>query len=133
MMRSAATVDWRDIDVAAAFAHLGATIVEADVRAAALAEARIGAGRAYRSFVYLTVGTGISYSLVVHGTLYPGEHGQAIIVGAPPAEQFANGKALADRSGGLPAEEVLRSPAHAALVGGATTALGGALGAGKRP
>jgi predicted NBD/HSP70 family sugar kinase len=126
-VRSAATIDWRDVDVPAAFAHLGPAVLEADVRAAALAEARIGAGRTYRSFVYLTVGTGVSYSLVVDGEPYAGESGQAIIVGAPPVENVASGRALAERSGLRTAEEVLRSPAHTALVAEAATELGRAL------
>jgi glucokinase len=126
-VRSAATVDWRSVDVPAAFARLGPAVLESDVRAAALAEARFGAGRTWRSFVYLTVGTGIAHTLVVDGAPYSGADGQAIVVGAPPVEQVASGRALAQRSGLATAEDVLRSPAHAALVGEAAGELGRAL------
>ena len=57
---SAYTVDWRDLDVEAAFAKIAPPRVESDVRAAALAEARFGAARhVSRPWIYLTVGTGI--------------------------------------------------------------------------
>ena len=41
--------------------------VESDVRAAALAEARFGAGRAEPDFLYVSVGTGISHCLMSDG------------------------------------------------------------------
>ena len=47
-VQSAQTLEWRDVDVAGAFGALGPAVVESDVRAAALAEARFGAGRGVR-------------------------------------------------------------------------------------
>ena len=44
-LASGATIDWRGISLADRFAGVGPVWVEADVRAAALAEARFGAGR----------------------------------------------------------------------------------------
>ena len=61
-MRSAETVDWRDTDLTATF-----DAVESDVRAAAMAEARFGAGREEPDFLYVSVGTGISHCLMVDG------------------------------------------------------------------
>ena len=58
--------------------------IESDVRCAALAEARFGAGRPYGLFVYLTVGTGIAFSLVRDGVPYTGAHGHAHLLLAPP-------------------------------------------------
>lgn len=81
---SRSNFDWRGIDVAGAFAHLAPARIESDVRAAALAEAVAGAGRAYASFVYVTVGTGISHTLVVDGRPYSGSHGAAILLGSGP-------------------------------------------------
>ena len=51
------------------------TIIEADVRAAALAEALFGAGKPFRNFLYVTVGTGISCCLMLDGAPYLGAHG----------------------------------------------------------
>src|SRR5205823_5101324 len=49
---SAHTIDWHGVSLTEYFAVVGPVCVEADVRAAALAEARFGAGRAYNSIAY---------------------------------------------------------------------------------
>jgi glucokinase len=122
------TVDWLGLDLAAAFGGARVT-VESDVRAAALAEARFGAGAGFASFVYLVVGTGISHCLVVDGRPYPGARGNAIVVGAPPVERVGAGPALARRAGVERAEEALADPCHAAVVESAAEELGAALAA----
>ena len=91
---SAETVDWRGLDVVAAFGAAPVTI-ESDVRAAALAEARFGAGAGLPCFVHAVVGTGASACLVVAGRPYRGARGNAIVLGAPPVEEIASGAALA--------------------------------------
>jgi glucokinase len=48
-----------------------------DAKAAALAEARWGAGRGYRSVFYATLGTGVGTGLVVDGQIYSGRRGPA--------------------------------------------------------
>jgi glucokinase len=73
------TIPWRDVPVGAAFSHLGPVVVESDVRAAALAEALLGAGKPFRHFAYVTVGTGISYSLVQDRTPFAGARGNALV------------------------------------------------------
>src|SRR5262249_37947500 len=78
-LASGGTIDWRGIPLADRFAAVGPVWVEADVRAAALAEARFGAGRAYRLFAYVTVGTGISHTLVQDGRPYAGARGNALV------------------------------------------------------
>jgi glucokinase len=113
---SAATWDWRTCDLSAAFAGIGPVHVESDVRAAAIAEARFGAGRGLSSFLYLTIGTGVSHTLVASGKPWRGARGNAIIVGAPLAELSASGAALAARAGKARAEDVLASPASRDLV-----------------
>jgi glucokinase len=79
---SSTNFDWRGIDVAAAFSHVAPPRVESDVRAAAIAEAVAGAGCAYATFVYVTIGTGVSHALVVDGRPYSGSRGAAILLGS---------------------------------------------------
>ncbi|MGV1759680.1 ROK family protein [Rhizobium sp. A22-96] len=53
-------------------------MVDSDVRAAAHAEARFGAGMPHRSFIYVSLGTGMSYTLVIDGRPWAGANGFAI-------------------------------------------------------
>jgi glucokinase len=120
------TVDWRGLDVEAA---LGApsVVVESDARAAALAEARFGAGVEVSPFLHVVVGTGASACLVIDGRPYAGAHGEALVLGAPPVEVTASGPALARAAGLERAEDVLADPANAATLDDAAAALGGVL------
>ena len=52
-------------------------VVDNDANCAALAEARLGAGRGHRIVVVVTVGTGIGGALVVDGALFGGATGAA--------------------------------------------------------
>ncbi len=125
---SAFTVDWLGVDIASSFAALAPVIVDSDVRAAALAEARFGAGRDVADpWIYVTVGTGISYSLVLEGRPFEGARGNAIVVGAPPTERLASGLGLARAAGRTRAEDVLDDPACAGIVETGATSLGTAL------
>jgi glucokinase len=114
---SDATIRWRDRRIAERLAAISPPVtLDADVRAAARAEAHFGAGRDLPSFLYITVGTGISASLVVSKSPYagargltgtfassdslsPGRDGQ--LHSGPPLEKFAAGPALAARFGEL--------------------------------
>lgn len=54
-------------------AHLGVSAaMENDADAAALGEARLGAGRGVRSMICVTVGTGIGAGLILQGEIYRG-------------------------------------------------------------
>ena len=66
------TIDWRGMSLPERLAGLGRVRVESDVRAAALAEGHLGAGRRFRLFVYLSVGTGIASTLVQDGRPFAG-------------------------------------------------------------
>ena len=59
-----------------------ACVIDSDVRAAALAEARCGAGRGLRSFAYVSIGTGIAHTFVCDGVPWSGAHGAAILIGS---------------------------------------------------
>jgi glucokinase len=113
---SAASVDWRGLDLDEAFGGLAPVTVESDVRAAAAAEARHGAGRGESSMLFVGVGSGVSHTLVVDGRPLVGAHGEAIIFGAPPAEEVGSGHALARLAGAASAEEVLANPASGEVV-----------------
>lgn len=107
-IESAAILSWRSAGVRKAFAAFGDVTIESDVRAAALAEARLGAARGSPNFLYVGVGTGISSALFIEGRPYLGAHGHAIA--------FASGPTLAaDAAGGgavvLPLEARASGPA----------------------
>jgi len=125
---SAFTLDWLGTSVASSFAALAPASVCSDVRAAALAEASFGAGQGLSEpWIYVSVGTGISYSLVIEGLPFEGSHGNAIVVGAPPTERIASGLGLALAAGRSRAEDVLDDPACSDIVATGATALGTAL------
>jgi glucokinase len=109
---SSHTIGWQGMPVGRRFSRLAPTVIESDARAPALAEALYGAGRGRRLFVYVTVGTGISYSLVQDGLPYAGAHGNALVLASMPLtttctqcgarlhpvlEEFAAGPALVER------------------------------------
>jgi glucokinase len=81
-LRSDYLIKWRELPVRARLAQVAPTRFESDARAPAIAEARHGAGVLFRNFIYLTIGTGISYCLVLDGKPYAGAHGNAIIAGS---------------------------------------------------
>jgi glucokinase len=118
-VRSAETIDWRAADLRATFDR-----VESDVRAAALAEARFGAGRDHADFLYVTIGSGISHCLIAAGEPRVGVRGSAISTGAPLVEHWSSGLALARRTGHASAEEALADPAATGVVEDAARRLG---------
>lgn len=77
-IESRAVVPWQSHRVRKAFAAYGDVTIASDVRAAALAEARLGAARDSPTFLYVGVGTGISSTLFIDGRPYLGAHGHAI-------------------------------------------------------
>jgi glucokinase len=76
---SAQTIRWMGLPVQQRLSEVAPAVVESDVRAAAMAEAMLGAGNPFRHFVYVTVGTGISCCLVQDGRPYPGARGGALV------------------------------------------------------
>lgn len=70
---------WRDFPLAARVsqAYNVPVKVDNDANAAALAEARWGAGSGYRNVFYATIGTGIGTGIVFDGRIYNGRTGSA--------------------------------------------------------
>jgi glucokinase len=77
-VRSAHLFDWRDLPAIEKLSGVAPARLDSDVRAAARAEARFGAGRSHRIFCYVTIGTGMSYCLVQDGKPFEGARGYAI-------------------------------------------------------
>jgi len=146
-------IPWRGLAVRQELARLAPAVVESDVRAHALAEARYGAGQAYRQWVFVAVGTGISSCLVLDGRPYRGAHGSALVLASSPVtttctqcgavlrpvlEDFAGGPALVQRYNRATGAEFTRSeqvlaavpddPAAEAVVRSAGEALGVGIG-----
>lgn len=80
-----------DDDLVRRWKRTGSLVIESDVRAAALAEAQLGAGRGCSSFAYISVGTGISYCLVIDGLPWTGSRGGAILLGSSVMAEFDSG------------------------------------------
>lgn len=152
---SANCLPWRGLPLREKFGRLTKTvIVEADSRAAAFAEARFGAGRPFKIFFYVTIGTGIGSSLVLDGRPYTGAGGRSGTLASSPLtaecascgallhpvlEEIASGPALVRRfndrrpGGAVRGEDVLAAAAagdpHAVrVVETAGEALGSTLG-----
>jgi glucokinase len=70
---------WRNFPLAESVqkVHRVPVKVDNDANAAALAEARWGAGRGYRNVFYATIGTGIGTGIVMDGHVYHGRTGAA--------------------------------------------------------
>ncbi|MCI0659599.1 MAG: ROK family protein [Acidobacteria bacterium] len=118
------TIKWCGWPVRERLSRIAPTVIESDVRAAALAEAIHGAGRDYRIFLYLTVGSGISCCLVQHRQPYTGAFGNALVCASSPftsicstcgatnrvvLEEYASGPALARRYQPFRSETIVRA------------------------
>jgi predicted NBD/HSP70 family sugar kinase len=146
-------IDWQGLPVLEELAQIAPAFFEADVRAAAQAEALFGAGVGLASFLYITVGTGISCCLMVEGRPHLGTHGMTGTMASSPLgsllgipdggpgmtlEDLASGPALVARfrkSGGVAdrGEEILRAaleghPIATEIVRSGATALGAHIG-----
>jgi glucokinase len=103
-LASECSLRWGDLPVKERLGKIAPTVIEADVRAAALAEARFGAGCYAEVFLYVTIGTGISSCLMINGDPFRGARGATgtMASGIMPGgnlslEQIASGPALVQR------------------------------------
>ncbi len=117
-------VRWRGLPVRERLSQLAPAVIEADVRAAAIAEARLGAGRAFRQFLYLNVGTGISTAWVVDGRAHAGARGHALVLASSrsaarcPACGATHDSVLEDLAGGAGIAERLATLSGRSVAGG---------------
>ena len=103
---------WTSNRVRERLSSIAPTVIEADVRAAARAEAMFGAGRSANCFLYVSIGTGISSCLVIEGQPFVGARGATGTMASgplpgfdevgtsallPTLEQVASGPALVSR------------------------------------
>ncbi|MCU0830832.1 MAG: ROK family protein [Rhizobiaceae bacterium] len=95
-------VRWQTGDVRAAFARWPSFALEADVRAAARAEAMFGAGRGHAHWIYANAGTGIACCLMADGAPHLGVSGLGMAWGMSPADltSKAGSQTIEDCSGG---------------------------------
>jgi glucokinase len=115
---SEATIQWKGQPIAGRVRDKTQlpVCIDADVRVAARGEAHLGAGRGLSSFLFVTVGTGISACFVLNGEPYAGPRGLTgtfassagliptlddRLISGQPLEQFAAGPAIARRYKGL--------------------------------
>jgi glucokinase len=137
-LASSNCIEWLDQPVRERLSAIAPTVIEADVRAAALAESLLGEGKAFRCFLYVTVGTGISCCLMVGGEPFLGAHGATGTMASSPLsvpceqcrhisgrtlEEMAAGPALVARfnaAGGLAAsaKDVMAAASAGNLVAG---------------
>lgn len=108
-LTSSEVLSWRKQPAAAVGAALqehGLTteriIIESDVRLGALGESVFGAGVGAPSFLYISLGTGLSSTFVVNGEVWRGLRGEAIGLGefgAPIGnlESYVSGQGVQDR------------------------------------
>jgi glucokinase len=83
IVRSGHTIPWKDVDLTVAFRAQRIAVLS-DVVAGAVAEARLGAGSSVPSFLYVSVGTGVSSAFVIDGTPWLGANGNAIVLASGP-------------------------------------------------
>jgi glucokinase len=107
---SAHRVRWKTADVHRAFSLAKTVLIEADVRAAAVAEADFGAGAGLRHWIYANAGTGVATVLMDGRTPYLGAHGRGVAIGmsiadfrpaegpSPTVEDIAGGAGMLERA-----------------------------------
>ncbi len=151
---SSYTIDWQAQNIIAVFQAIAPVVIAADVRAAAVAEARLGAGQDFDPFVYISIGTGISSCLVQGGIPFTGARGNALVlttgfmtvldkneqlIELPPIETLSSGMGIVSRYNKLQTDTVKRAETvlkratqgdgvAAQVIHSAATALGSALG-----
>lgn len=74
--------DWDQRNVNDRLAEFGPVILESDVRTATLAENVFGQGKTYTSFIYINIGSGLSFAFCNDNQIHRGANGYAIHFGS---------------------------------------------------
>ena len=77
-------LDWGTPDTALAGLSVSRIVIDSDVRCAAWAEQQFRGGKELDSFLFVSIGTGISHTLMIDGKLWTGARGEAIALGELP-------------------------------------------------
>ncbi len=91
-IRSDQTFPWLGVDLSRLPGLDLPVIVESDVRGAALAEARFGAGTECPLFLYVSIGTGVGSAVVIDGAPLVGIHGAALVLTSGTTTEWCNGE-----------------------------------------
>ncbi len=86
---SSSCLGWNGAAMRERFSRIAPTVIEADVRASARAEAMFGAGRGLKTFLYVSIGTGISSCLVIDGEPFVGARGATGTMASGPLPGMA--------------------------------------------
>ena len=105
---SANCIAWQEQPVVERLSRVAPTVIEADVRAAAFAEALCGAGQALSIFLFVTIGTGISSCLMIDGKPFLGAHGATGTMASSPMTLSCENCGLLTR---FSLEEIASGPA----------------------
>ncbi|MBQ9081708.1 MAG: ROK family protein, partial [Clostridia bacterium] len=79
----AGNLDWKNLPIAYELSAATGFVVKItnDANAAALGEARFGAGKEYTDSILVTLGTGVGGGIVIDGKLFSGRHSQGGEIG----------------------------------------------------
>ena len=117
---SRASLQWSETEIRDRLSTIVPVVIEADVRAAARAEALFGAGKGLSCFLYVSIGTGISCCLVIEGEPFVGARGAAGTMASGPMPTFGS------KAPGVSLEQIASGPAlrerYAAAGGNARSA-----------
>jgi len=89
-IKSSHILSWKELSIQKKISQIAPTILESDVRASALAEAYLGLGKKFNIFVYISVGTGISYCMLQNKIPFSGAKGNAMILASSPFTNTCN-------------------------------------------
>ncbi len=137
-IKSSHTIPWTSAEVRSFFSEFPSVTIEADVRAAARAEARFGGAKQFTHWIYANAGTGVGAVLMDREKPYFGHSGLGMAFGMSPSsfeaehvrtlEDIAGTRGMTERAQSTSFRSLVKNtPNHTILQDGGS-ALGRALG-----